>query len=260
MWIGTWLKVTRGHWSSEIQIIFFQTDFFTQTSNKRTLLTTVVPRRLTRPRGILETCVSLDSPLSRGRKLLHFLLLHLLVHLGSFVKQALQVAVGALKGGFWLDARTDKQKKKVKTRKHRVALQSISNTTTVHKRSSPAKVVVGCFNIVGLAPCECAQLVKRHSCRRVSCFCYYSVSDADTQLHEETRNFTRINPVTLTHPRVAWQTAPGDRTFLPAARPPLQQVHSDNGLQRERLKERVTINVNNKIDFGWIGKWQPIHL
>lgn len=44
------------------------------------------------------------SPLSRRRQLLHLLLLHLVVHLGSFVKQALQVAIGALKGGLWLDA------------------------------------------------------------------------------------------------------------------------------------------------------------
>lgn len=45
-----------------------------------------------------------SSPLSRWRQLLHFLLLHLVVHLGGFVKQALQVAIGTLEGGLWLDA------------------------------------------------------------------------------------------------------------------------------------------------------------
>lgn len=49
-----------------------------------------------------------SSPLSRRRQFLHFLLLHLVVHLGSFVKQALQVAIGSLKGSIRLDTSTDK--------------------------------------------------------------------------------------------------------------------------------------------------------
>lgn len=39
------------------------------------------------------------SPLTGWRQLLHLLLLDLLIHLGGFVKQTLQVAVGALEGG-----------------------------------------------------------------------------------------------------------------------------------------------------------------
>lgn len=39
------------------------------------------------------------SPLSSWRQLLHLLLLDLLIHLGGFVEQTLQVAVGALEGG-----------------------------------------------------------------------------------------------------------------------------------------------------------------
>lgn len=49
--------------------------------------------------------------------------------------------------------------------------------------------------------------------------------------------------VTVTYPRVAWQTRLDGKTFLPAAQPPLQQAHSDNGLQRNK----VIINANNKL-------------
>lgn len=46
------------------------------------------------------------SPLTGWRQLLHLLLLDLLIHLGGFVEQTLQVAVGTLEGGLWLDTST----------------------------------------------------------------------------------------------------------------------------------------------------------
>lgn len=48
---------------------------------------------------LVSQCCLCVSPLSSWRQFLHLLLLDLLIHLGSFVKQTLQVAIGALEGG-----------------------------------------------------------------------------------------------------------------------------------------------------------------
>ena len=56
----------------------------------------------------------------------------------------------------------------VKTQTLSDLFQFLMQLVTAHGCSSPAQIVVSCFNIVELAPCQCAQLVKRHSCRQVS--------------------------------------------------------------------------------------------